>query len=1246
MSIGVLYELPPVSVKNTFGISYINGDATTEGSLRFAIDPDTGITVIEKLIDGVWQPTSFETGPDTMWAGRNVGIAGLGHHLATESSDGHLHFHAHSEYDGELTIQDTQVICADFYMGYLPVQPDESGEFIGKVFEYVHLTTSHALLETFYIKTSSVPAGNTIRFQVWKGTDDTGFLTFDQSYSASMFPINTEVALDLKGKLEYLDNTNYFFRLSSDSNFSIKTNGAGTLWTLAIAFSRIREDNLLQTKQYVDGDTFSEGQYLIQDRNIYVCNITGVQTGTFGDNSDKWSILTDKDYVNSFDNKTLKTGIISGGALSIASATTINIAAGTGIVIDTTDASNIIRSDVSWNEVLGYAPNLSLDGSNIIIVDSNGNISDIRNVDKTDETYRDYIILGTVSIYMSSLIHADSRPYNLGYVSQSFEDFERDIIGPSTISGLVYSANGANLSLDYTEGRIFNIGCGFALGAQNTPNEKDISGVEAPVLFMTYHDGPTLYPDGGPTIYVNPDKIDNGDGTTSSVGNNNWTVQRIFYSPTATLVSYGQEEYNTFDLAIESINSQEFFEAGALPASWFRAFLVIKEGAVDLSDITQAVFFEAPKFRLFGAGGGGIAGGVSAHSSLSKLEWNVAGHLFEDAGIFNIGTYSFLMPDTFEVDTAGNLTLSDTSRDRIVSNESYFAAYAPNGGYHVMVSNGHIALEDEHGSRFVAQSTETMLFSPWDGSSIVLRDSGITFWGDLIVNDNLDVIGVLTAVTQSPLDNSTKAATTAYVDSAVSVEDLWNRIGTVLSSKMAGDDLSIGGDITLSTAWSKINASDGNGHLEFGEDARLVWKDVGNNKERLLINAAGSYLNAPDGSRQIVINNDDVRIQSGTHSYFKISTGSSSYDSGVRFTIADADQWVFYSDNSDGNFYFNENTSDTRMALIAGGGLEVYGDLKVDNSIIFSATYGLVKSYDELGYLAFGSNGGLYWQDVGNNTARFSITSTASYLVAPGAAKYIEVTDNGVEVKSVDSHSSLIIDAPLTGTVYDSMIKFRSNEVDKWTISSDHSNDTLYLFEGTSGLRLFISPTEFSYSDAIERLKMDANDSRLISPNGTKSIFVRDDKIYIGSGIYPSSLELTGDLNVTGYINSESNIVAQGKLQAVSTDDGETLLQFETPRRWVFQQEGTGSGAALRLRNLLGQNKNFFIDTGGGTIWRNYNGSPVYMSHTAGNLWAMGNITAGGQLQAATAKITALPTSDPLDTGALWNDGGTVKVSA
>ena len=62
-----------------------------------------------------------------------------------------------------------------------------------------------------------------------------------------------------------------------------------------------------------------------------------------------------------------------------------------------------------------------------------------------------------------------------------------------------------------------------------------------------------------------------------------------------------------------------------------------------------------------------------------------------------------------------------------------------------------------------------------------------------------DITDGVTATTQTALDNSTKIATTAYVDSAVSVENLWNRSGTELSTANAGDDVTITGLLTTAS---------------------------------------------------------------------------------------------------------------------------------------------------------------------------------------------------------------------------------------------------------------------------------------------------------------------------------------------------------------------------------------------------------------------------------------------------------------
>lgn len=821
---------------NPQGYVYINGTANINGSRRFSIDEDTGNSVIEKLIDDLWQPASFETGPNSLWVGRNVGIAGVGHHLVTESADGHLHFHAHSEYDEETCITDAQIVNVYQFTERLVYQPDESGSWTGTNYEFISPAPEHTIVSKGYLKTDTTAATKPVRIQTWTGTDDTGDLIFNQWYPASNFPASSEIDIEYAGALEFVTGNNYFTRYSSEADFSMKMNAAGTFPWVAADLGMVREENLLQTKGWVSEDTWTEKDYFIDGRKIYVCNVTGVQTGTWEDNSDKWDILSDKGYVDSFDNKALKTGIISGGALSIASSTTISIAPGTGIILDSTDASNIIRTDVSWDEVLGYSPNLSLDGSNIILVDSSGTISDIRNVDKTDETYRDYIILGTISIFMGGIIMADSRPYNLGYVSQSFEDFHRDVIGPATISGLIYSSNTTDLALKYSSGRIYDIGCGFALGEQNTPNEKDISGATTPVLFMTYHDGPTLLPDGSPTIYVNPDKIDNGDGTTSPVGNNNWTIQRIFYSPTATLVSYGQEEYNTFDLALDAMYSQEFFEAGALPASWFRAYLIIKEGAIDLSDTTQAVFFEAPKFRLSGAGGGASVG-VSAHSSLLRLEWNVAGHLFENGGTLDIGGYGFI---TTNYIAGESLIVAGAGTDgSTLLNFNMIRRWA----FQQEGSGTACALRLRNtlgqNKNFFIDTNGNTSWRNYDGSGLHTTINSNGFWGKLG--------STVVATTQPQLDNSTRVATTAYADTA-SGSNLWTKISTTLKNNSGVDTFEFDDGVRVRLAVTPSAA-----HMRSPNSENIVWVDntgtaiVGKLTVNLdLIAQSDFYLGDPD----------------------------------------------------------------------------------------------------------------------------------------------------------------------------------------------------------------------------------------------------------------------------------------------------------------------------------------------------------------------------------------------------------------
>ncbi len=100
--------------------------------------------------------------------------------------------------------------------------------------------------------------------------------------------------------------------------------------------------------------------------------------------------------------------------------------------------------------------------------------------------------------------------------------------------------------------------------------------------------------------------------------------------------------------------------------------------------------------------------------------------------------------------------------------------------------------------------------------------------------------------------------------------------------------------------------------------------------------------------------------------------------------------------------------------------------------------------------------------------------------------------------------------------------------------------------------------------------------------------------IHVGGASAPGIDNLLVDGNV-GIGSSTPN----AKLDIVATGDGASILSLSTERPWVFEQEGTGSGTALRLRNI--SSKKLYIDTDGGTQWRSADGSTVFFSINQSN---------------------------------------------
>ena len=274
------------------GVIYLYGNSTDNGSVRFNMIDETAH--IEKLVDGVWEHASFMSGAASVWLGEAVAIAAVGHSLASEEPNGTFGLLAHSTFDKNtmLSIDDLDLYHAYLADDALSFQDDFSHEWTGKTHSFTMASPADILVKSLTYKTGSTAAGANVRIRYYIGTDNTGKKIFDQSFAPSIFAANIDAICLYSGILEFDSGTDYFVEYNSTADFSLMMNAAGTIPWMTGNASYVRLEKVLQTAMYVDGGTYGLDQWIIHDRKIYICNVAGVQTGTWASNAAKWDILS------------------------------------------------------------------------------------------------------------------------------------------------------------------------------------------------------------------------------------------------------------------------------------------------------------------------------------------------------------------------------------------------------------------------------------------------------------------------------------------------------------------------------------------------------------------------------------------------------------------------------------------------------------------------------------------------------------------------------------------------------------------------------------------------------------------------------------------------------------------------------------------------------------------------------------------------------------------------------------------
>jgi len=304
----------------------------------------------------------------------------------------------------------------------------------------------------------------------------------------------------------------------------------------------------------------------------------------------------------------LGSGVVSGGYITTSfGGTTYDIAAGTGYIVDNyTDPTTPVITKVSWAAKTGLTPTgLGTLNTQFITLDVNGDLIEKADL-PTEVQMRDIIYLGKLLMNLTAATTVFGLTFpRMSYAIKSQLDDLIASIGIVTLQGNVFSANGANLSLNRSEGITQRVGA-------NYPNQSagDTNGYKNPSIItnaadieVTFRLGyrtavPGIFINDGDTIVLNPTKWDDGSGTLATVPSGKFTALQVyFFTAGTTFITYGQKLYDTFNQALDGSKTEDpTVEEQFTTDAARRAIIIIKESATSLLDKIHTNISACSKF--------------------------------------------------------------------------------------------------------------------------------------------------------------------------------------------------------------------------------------------------------------------------------------------------------------------------------------------------------------------------------------------------------------------------------------------------------------------------------------------------------------------------------------------------------------------------------------------------------------------------------------------------------------------------
>lgn len=289
-------------------------------------------------------------------------------------------------------------------------------------------------------------------------------------------------------------------------------------------------------------------------------------------------------------------GIVSGIVISINSnATKIDISSGSYHVLQNGNkAFNGITGLVLTNLLTSVITYLAINPSDNSIIQK---ITPL-----TMPERRQYIIIGAAIHSNKTIVNAINNLPDVAILGLAQFNDLFDGLGNFNRYGNVISANGANLFINKSAGQLVKRGVNYA-NDSNNPHVIALDALVAPSNIRYRLSDSTEYTN---TNAIDVNNYESSSGVRSAVPTNKYTVQRItIFSSNLIRIQYGQDTYQSMALALQAIHTEMFIqEQNIFLNGLTRAYLVVKQGTTDLTNIDNAIFVELDKFGQTTLGSG------------------------------------------------------------------------------------------------------------------------------------------------------------------------------------------------------------------------------------------------------------------------------------------------------------------------------------------------------------------------------------------------------------------------------------------------------------------------------------------------------------------------------------------------------------------------------------------------------------------------------------------------------------------